>query len=308
MQPDETIRDEAALWAVRTGDPAFDDWDGFTLWLERDSAHARAYDAAVSGVEDALGALAPAPLPVTANDEDEGASSPAWRRWFGPALAASLAGLLALGVWQMQGGETLHATAAGETRTIALADGSSIALGGDSRLLLDEDEPRFARLEQGQALLRIRHDDANPFRLVAGNDTLVDAGTIFDVRLGRDRLDVEVAEGAVIVNPQTRNLRLDPGERVTRLGGDYRTGAVATDAVGEWNAGRITFRGATLTRIAEDLTRATGVTFAAEPGSGNITLSGSVLTDPLRSDPATLGPLLGVTVQRQGETWVIAAR
>lgn len=308
MQPDETIREEAALWAVRTGDPAFDDWDGFTLWLERDPAHARAYDAAVAAVEDALGALAPAPPPVAANDTDDAVSTPAWRRWFGPALAASLAGLLALGVWQMQGGETTYATEAGEMDTIALADGSSIALGGDSRLVLDEDEPRFARLEQGQALLRIRHDDAHPFRLVAGNDTLVDAGTIFDVRLGRDRLDVEVAEGAVIVNPQTRNLRLDPGERVTRLGGDYRTGTIATDAVGEWREGRITFRSATLVEIAEDLTRATGIAFAAAPGSGNATLSGSVMTDPLRSDPAALGPLLGVEVRRIGDTWTIAAR
>ena len=308
MQPDETIRDEAALWAVRTGDPAFDDWEAFTLWLERDPAHARAYDAAVSAVEDALGALAPAPLPVAANDEDEGAGGPALRRWFGPALAASLAGLLALGVWQMQGGETTYATVAGETETIALADGSSIALGGDSRLVLDEDEPRFARLEQGQALLRIRHDDANPFRLVAGNDTLVDAGTIFDVRLGRDRLDVEVAEGAVIVNPQTRNLRLDPGERMTRLGEEYLTGTIATDAVGEWSEGRITFRGETLARIAEDLSRATGVTFTAASGSGGVTLSGSVMTEPLRSNPTSLGPLLGVTVRRAGETWVIAAR
>ncbi len=34
MQVDDTIREQAASWAAATGDPAFEDWDAFTLWLE----------------------------------------------------------------------------------------------------------------------------------------------------------------------------------------------------------------------------------------------------------------------------------
>ena len=39
MAHDARIEEQAAAWAVRTGDPAFEDWEGFTLWLERDPAH-----------------------------------------------------------------------------------------------------------------------------------------------------------------------------------------------------------------------------------------------------------------------------
>ena len=40
MARDQAVREQAAAWAVRSGDPAFDDWDGFTAWLEQDPAHA----------------------------------------------------------------------------------------------------------------------------------------------------------------------------------------------------------------------------------------------------------------------------
>ena len=29
----ETVREQAIAWAVRTGDPAFDDWEAFTRWV-----------------------------------------------------------------------------------------------------------------------------------------------------------------------------------------------------------------------------------------------------------------------------------
>ncbi|WP_430098150.1 FecR/PupR family sigma factor regulator [Novosphingobium resinovorum] len=46
MASDNGIRDAALGWAVRAGDPAFADWEAFTLWLEADPAHARAYQPA----------------------------------------------------------------------------------------------------------------------------------------------------------------------------------------------------------------------------------------------------------------------
>lgn len=313
MQPDDTIRDEAALWAVRTGDPAFADWDGFTAWLEQAPAHGAAYDAAVLAAEEAAALLAPASnssnlaaaLPA-ANDQDFALRpAPARRRWAMPALAAAVAGLVALGTWQALGTGTSHVTAPGETRLVALGDGSTIALAGGSRLVVEDQ--RSARLEAGRALFTIRHDAADPFVLEAGGDRLVDAGTVFDVALGRGRLDVEVAEGAVIVNPDTVAIRLDPGERATRRPGGWQVGAVEPDAVGEWREGRITFREASLADIADQLGRASGLAFAAAPGSGDERLSGSVTLDAARRDPASLGPLLGVTIRREGDRWVLAS-
>lgn len=51
------IKEAARLWAVRVGDPAFDDWDALTRWLEADPAHLAAYEAAVADEEWAEAAL-----------------------------------------------------------------------------------------------------------------------------------------------------------------------------------------------------------------------------------------------------------
>ena len=43
--------------AVRVGDPAFDDWDALTRWLEAHPAHLAAYEAAIADEEWAEAAL-----------------------------------------------------------------------------------------------------------------------------------------------------------------------------------------------------------------------------------------------------------
>lgn len=50
----------AQRWAIRVGDPAFDDWEALTAWLEADPAHLAAYEAAVDGELWADRALRPA--------------------------------------------------------------------------------------------------------------------------------------------------------------------------------------------------------------------------------------------------------
>lgn len=309
MHPNENVRDEAARWAALTRESGFDDWDGFTLWLERSPAHARAYDEVVAAVDaavESLGGEECRPGPEAAND-DAPVAGLRKARWFGPALAASLAGLAAVGLWQFRSGDEIYATPYGETIEIVLDDGSTIELGGGSRLVVEEDGGRRARLERGQALFRIRHDDSDPFLLVAGNDTLVDAGTIFDVRLGKRSLEVGVAEGAVIVNPLTRRLRLDAGERLMRVEGRYDVARVAPAEVGEWADGRVTFRDARLSEIAIELTRTTGVRFVAAPDSQTLRLSGSIALAPVAADPRTLEPLLGITAEESSDGWVLSA-
>jgi len=323
MGHDDPIREQAAAWAVRTGDPAFDDWDGFTAWLEQHPAHAEAYDRVMAAVADA----AEADIPVLAPANDEaivaetpgGAASGAWpavkpsfsstrRRWLGGAIAASLAVVAFAGLWQMRGGgsETFE-TAPGETRLIALADGGQIAMSGGTRLVVDPDEPREARLEAGQALFTIDHDPSAPFRLEVGEDTLVDVGTVFDVAHGPDSLRVAVSDGAVLFNPSGQNVELLPGDMLSSKSGsdEYSLARIPLEQVGEWRSGRLTFQDASLEELAGDLTRTTGIGFRTAPGAAGKTVSGSLLLDPVRDDPRSIGPLLGVSVRRQGDGWVI---
>jgi transmembrane sensor len=307
MPHDDTILAQATDWAVRAGDSAFEDWDAFTSWLAESPAHAEAYDRVAAAVAEAAGLESTRALP--ANDE-ELPQRRQGRRWFGGAIAASLAVVLALGFWQFRDDRYTVVTAPGELRSVALADGGRIDLEGGTRLVLDHNDARFASLEEGQALFTIRHEPGQPFNVKLGDDEIVDVGTVFDVRRDRNSASVAVAEGSVVLNPDDQSVHLKAGEMVVRDGKSarYVVSQVPVEQVGEWREGRLTFRQASLGEIAERLTRATGVSYTAAPGNAGDTFSGSVVVAPLRSDPAALGPLLGVKLTRSGQGWVIGTQ
>lgn len=309
MLHDDTIREAALAWAVRTGDPAFEDWDSFTDWLEADPAHAAAYDAVAASV--AEGAEAEASRPLADNDDgDDATDRHVTRRWFGSAMVAGLAALVALGIWQAEGAPTTYTTAPGETRLIALDGGGSIELAGGSRIVLGEEGDHFARLEDGQALFTLEHDAGDPFTVAIGEDRLVDIGTVFDVRTGEGKLTVAVSQGAVLFNPAGQKVRVDPGEVLTSTAGsaDYSLSSVPAEMIGEWREGRLTFREASLAQVATDLTRATGIDFTAAPGGETQSVSGSVLIAPVKDDPQAIGALLGISVRKGKTGWVLDAR
>lgn len=247
-------------------------------------------------------------MPEPANDEAP-AQLAVTRRWFMPALAACFAVIGALWVWQAQNGVEIYRTAPGETRAIALADGSTIVMSGGTQLEVDPDQPRYARLDHGQALFEIRHDEADPFTLEVGEATLIDAGTIFDVAIRSERVSLGVSEGAVIFNPTRQNARVEPGEQLTFAIGraDFEVSSLPVEQVGEWRSGRLTFRNASLGDVAADISRATGINVTVAEGSGFRQVSGSVTVDALRSDPGALGPLLGISIRREGNVWILAA-
>jgi transmembrane sensor len=306
MASDETIRAEALDWAVRTGDPAFTDWDAFAVWLEADLAHARAYDVVSVAVEDAARLVA---QNGPAND-DLIAVRPS-RRWHPAWLAGGMAAAAALivAVWTIGlPGRDLYMveTSPGETRSVALENGTQVALAGGTAMAFDRDDTRFARLDRGQALFTVRHDAQRPFEVLVGKERLVDLGTVFDVRSDAGALSVAVAEGAVSYDPEGAAVRVGPGQVLRRAAGatDLVLADVPAEQVGEWNEGRLTFEAAPLSEVAARLTRATGIAYVAASG-GNASVSGSLLIAPLRKDPAAIGPMLGVAVRSEGERWVI---
>ncbi|MFC0202896.1 FecR family protein [Novosphingobium soli] len=308
MASDDTIREQALHWSVRANDPGFLDWEAFTAWLEEDPAHARAYDAVSSAVAEAADLAARG---ATANDDLALAPPTASRRaWLAGALAASLAAVAGLWLFQAERRDLYTVrTALGETRSLHLDAETRIDLAGGSEIALDRDDTRFARLEQGQALFTVRHDAAHPFVVAVGEERLVDLGTVFDVRHDAEGLSVAVSEGAVQFDPEGAAVRIAPGEVLQRRNGasDYTLSKVPAEQVGEWREGRLTFQAASLAAVAAQLSRVTGIEYAAAP-AGSGTVSGSILVAPLRRDPAAIGPLLGVSVKADGGRWVIGAR
>ena len=301
--PDEVAL-EAALWAARTGDPAFAEWEAFTVWLEADPAHSQAYDRVITAVEEAVeGGIPGAPAAPEFGDTVV-PLRPSRRRWIGGAIAACAAAALAVGTWQLRPQAEVYRTAPGEIREIALSDGSTVTMAGATRLKVMPGDHEV-ELVLGQALFEIRHDEARPFKVLAGADTLLDVGTVFDVRKDGSSLTVAVAEGAVIFNPEAEAVRIDPGRRLESGQGAVRVADTPPALIGEWREGRLTFDNVALDRVAADITRATGVTFHVARDDSGKRVSGSLLVEPIRLDPASLGPLLGVRVNASGKDWII---
>src|SRR3546814_5331827 len=97
---------------------------------------------------------------------------------------------------------------------------SSDLVNGAARLLLDDDRPRFARLERGEAMFHVVHKDADPFVVEAGSAQFVDLGTAFNVVRGAGRTAVAVSEGIVAYNPKGANIRMTAGQGLEARDGD----------------------------------------------------------------------------------------
>jgi transmembrane sensor len=151
--------------------------------------------------------------------------------------------LLVLGVFLLRPDSTYEvATAAGQTRRVQLADGSRAILAGGTRLRLDRDSPREVRLEQGQALFDVAHEDAVPFRVLLAGGTVEDLGTRFTIRHQGAETQVAVAEGAVAYRAGAVRVELGPGQRLSVRGDERVLGSIAVEAVGAWAASRRTCR------------------------------------------------------------------
>lgn len=305
------IDQDAVDWAVRVADPDFTDWDGFTVWLEDDPLHAARYDAAVAALADAERALRQLPAAAAAVVPPSIARPSLMRRsprWLGVAAAVAAVGAIGLVAWQERAQPYAVETAPGEQRVVALADGSTVVLSGGSRVTLDRADQRRAAVEIGEALFRIRHDPARPFRVSVGGLALADIGTVFDVKRAGSLTRVAVSEGAVLVDPDGAALRLDAGETVTAEGDRLVEGAVSVSDVGAWHEGRLAYDGVALDEVAADLSRQLGRRVRVAPAVASKQFRGTLDMASLRSDPATLGALLDVRVHADATGWTLEPR
>lgn len=313
--------DEALDWVRRVQDPHFADWDAHIAWLEASAENARAFDDAALAMEQATEGLAPAaPLPrettpVIAND-NPALEAPGWRR-FAPAWGLGLAAALvaAVSLPSLIGGGaqpyTIR-TAPGAPRTITLPGGTRLALNGGSAVALDHADPRVATVEGGEVLFTVTHDAAHPFTVHAGSAVVRDVGTAFDVLRTATRTDVAVREGAVLFDPDGAKLPLGPGQSIRLTGtSDATLRRVDPAAVGGWQSGRLTYAGAPIAEIAEDLARAIGQPVTADRAAAGQRFSGVIMLDADHAQLARrVSAVTGVTMTPAGAGWrmVLPAR
>ncbi|WP_394662496.1 FecR family protein [uncultured Sphingomonas sp.] len=303
-----TLEEQAIDWHIRQRDMSAAEWDAFATWLEDSPAHARAYDAVAMADAQITppGTMADVvPEPVAAND------NAGWGRWWlmgGVAAAVALvAGPVAL---RSRPDIRIEQTRPGETRQIALNDGTRIELSGGSRLHYDSHDTRSATLEQGQALFHVRHDPSAPFELHAGEVAIRDMGTVFDVRRQGGRLDVSVAEGAVSLAPLGERIALTAGQGIRLDEGGHRLNRVTVDPamVGGWREGLLDLDGETVGTIAARLQSAYGMRIAVEGPLVDRPVTGVVrMTGDADKDVPRLAKLIGAGWRQSGGDWILRA-
>lgn len=209
---------EATEWFIRMHSETVqeEDLEQLHLWLAQHPDNATCYQQ-VSSIWAAVGEFASAPeLMLGRRDALEHARRASARRWASRVripviygVAASLIGAFALlavlwtsGFW----GDDVYETSVGERRALTLQDGSIVNLDARSRLRVRfGDAVRSITLESGQASFDVARDPTRPFRVRAGEHTIVALGTVFNIEVVRDTLLVTLIEGRVAVVPTDKN-------------------------------------------------------------------------------------------------------
>lgn len=314
------IVDRAIDWQLRQADMDEQDWHAFVAWIEEDPAHARAFDAVA--LDMALLAEHPEiypaePVAASVVVEPSRVVSPRRRvwAWAGGGVAVAAAACLTLVLLPVgeSGKTSLYAveTKPGQRQDIALNDGTRIELNGASRLLLDRNNTRVATLDSGEATFHVRHDAGAPFTVRSGAQVVQDVGTVFNVERDGKRLDVQVAEGSVLLQPKREAVALRAGSAATvhEDVGSIVLSKVDVTKVGAWRTGAIAFSGEPFGRVASAVRRIDGVTLSIESSLSQRPFSGMVrLTGTAARDVPHLAALVGADWHHDGERWFISPR
>lgn len=299
---------EASAWLTQLHgaerSPATD--AAFREWLEADSAHAAAF-ARVTDVWDVL------PGAVTYQEIEPRVG----RRWgLAVAMAASLLLAIGIGGYAFRSTNPVYDTPRGQQRSLALADGSHIALNTDSSVEVDySDKERRVRLDRGEVLFKVAKNAERPFIVEAGDEEVRAIGTSFVVR--RDaggKVAVTLIEGVVKVTRKPMETRTAPmppavlraGERLTISPTQVALDRPRLEAVTAWRSGNVMFDDQPLSDAVAEINRyGTTQIVLADPRLGNLRISGVFGADAPRQFAELTASVHGLSVVREDDRIIL---
>jgi len=333
----------AAEWFLRLQDTevTLDDTLAWQAWLTESPRNAEAF-ARLEEMSQVLRSI-PTQLRISAREleRDSYDGSIPLKEWRQPrpvlrrpwvvalGIAAVLAGIafvLLTSMWRRPA-STIVTTSVGENRNITLADGSSVALGGDTRIEVDLSRgARAVELFKGEALFTVATDPLRPFRVRVADATIVALGTAFDVQRDSDRAVVSVTEGRVLVEPVThflpvsvlqgfrpklRAVHLDAGQQTVAGSAGIEDPTEVKDAAAAtaWQTGRLAFRLQPLRYVLEEVNRYARKPIVLEgPGLGSLIITGTVERDNIAGWVSSLERAFNLEATEESDRIVIRAR
>lgn len=290
----------------------------FARWLAEDAPRREAADhlsrvwIALDALRDPTANLAAPPSPA-ARQTAAPVSRPIFRPWMAMAAGVTLMFGVAAHLLLRPARPEIVATAVGSISTSILPDGTRARLNTDSELAVDfaRDERRV-RLLRGEACFEVVHDAARPFTVEADGVRVRVVGTVFNLRLRDDRVELVVAEGRVAVDTDAsdatdlamvsagQRAELAPG--LPENTGGVRISSLDTDGLARalaWREGRIVFSGTPLSEALAEFSRHHAVRLElADAELGGLLLGGAFEAADLDGFLDLLETGFGVRVER----------
>ena len=332
----------AADWLVRlqSTEVSLEETLAWQAWIQENPANAEAF-ARIEEISQALRDLpAPAAVPVAllANDrydasvpiggwkprleERKPRRAPRWS-WLARGVAASFAlFVLVFTVLKTPAGTNVFETEIGENRSVTLADGSVISLGGNTRIEVALSEKvRGIELTRGEALFKVAKDSARPFKVRAGDATIIAVGTEFNVERDSDRDVVSVTEGQVVVKPvgllpllqgfrpKLRSVHVDAGQQTTAGSAGIEEPTKMEDPATGWQIGHLAFRLQPLRYVLEDVNRYAQKPIVLQTESmGSLIITGTVERENIGGWVKSLEHAFDLQATEEADQIVLRAR
>ncbi len=322
-----SLEDAAAYWLARQdADPATAADPAFLAWLAQSEAHRTAWARAQMIWRRAAQDLKDDPLADALRTSALDARPAAWPKALAAAAIAAVVVLGAAGGWRYWTGREppqdaqiaaadappRYVTGIGERRTVTLADGTRLDLDSDTRVAVAFGQAaRRLTLIKGRAYIQVARDPTRPFAVDVGDQTIVDRGTAFGVRLDPDKVSVMLVEGEVAVGRrgQAPDHDLRPGQRlVLQSGRPARVERFDPTTAMAWREGFVEFSDTPLLDAVAEMNRYGGPRMViADPRLRTLKVTGRFkLGDPDRF-LRTVALVLPVRAVHVGDTIEIHA-
>lgn len=259
VRNEQDVSDQAIDWLVllHSGRADAADRQAFARWRAADPAHEAAAREAEALWSD-VGAT-PTATQFTPGDDTVLPFRPKRGIVRRTVLAGSMAASLAL----MLSGVSLsglfadYSTGIGESRRVALPDGSVITLNTATALSVDySTEARHVTLLEGEAMFEVAKDASRPFIVSAGEGTARAVGTVYGVRRHGSGAGVTVAEGVVeVAVPGSVPLRLTHDQRAAYGDGPLLAQPADTESETAWRRGKLIFNRRPLEQVMGEFGR-----------------------------------------------------
>lgn len=225
------------------------------------------------------------------------------------AMAVALTAAYQLAPFGYRPGE--YKTDIGEQRLVELEDHSRVALDATTRLRVRySKDARMVQLLHGQAQFSVAKDPARPFKVAAGDHTVIALGTVFTVEYVDSEISVAMLEGKVAVLAQgdsSGRSELEAGEalRVQRSGRATIIPKADLEAATAWREGKVIFHEEPLSEAVHRLNRYSRLQIeVADPALATMQVSGVFEAGNAQAFVAAVEAYLPATADYDGQNLV----